>query len=202
MACVYQRNGCWCVDYTDRRGVRIRRKISPVKREAQDILAANTGLRLGELQALTWDRVDLFARTIFVAHSKTGHSRSIPLNQSSRNALGSIPRRLGCPFVFVRVRWDGRTRPFTNILPTFKRACEQAGVTDCCWHTLRHTFASHLVTQGVELAVVRELLGHRPTSFRLTLRYAHLQPEKHQDAVGRLDGLGEGSGEMFGALSP
>jgi len=59
------------------------------------------------------------------------------------------------------------------------------------WHNLRHTFASHLVAEGVPLKAVQELLGH--TDIRLTMRYAHLAPSATRTAVQVLDHLAYGN---------
>jgi integrase len=53
------------------------------------------------------------------------------------------------------------------------------------WHTLRHTFASHLVMRGVAIVTVQRLMGH--ANIRMTLKYAHLSPHVSREAVMLLD---------------
>ena len=69
----------------------------------------------------------------------------------------------------------------------FRRACQCAGIPDCRFHDLRHTFGSHLALEGFNLRTIQQLLGHR--DLRMTTRYAHLSAEYLQQAVNRLDAL-------------
>src|SRR5689334_20064199 len=65
------------------------------------------------------------------------------------------------------------------------RATRRAGLRRIGWHTLRHTFASHLAMRGVALKVIQELMGH--ATIEMTMRYAHLSPEARESAVQELD---------------
>jgi integrase len=67
--------------------------------------------------------------------------------------------------------------PMTVVPRGFKRAVKEAGLagTGVTFHTLRHTFASHLVMAGVDLPSLKELMGH--SSIQTTMRYAHLAPD-------------------------
>ena len=65
-------------------------------------------------------------------------------------------------------------------------ACQRAGIEDYHIRDMRHTCAAWLVTAGVPLAEVRDLLGH--SSVKMTERYAHLAPENVRAAVALLEG--------------
>ena len=63
---------------------------------------------------------------------------------------------------------------------------KQAGIDDLTRvHTLRHTFASHLVMKGVDLPTVMKLMGH--SDIQTTMIYAHLAPDHLAGAVNKLD---------------
>jgi len=72
-------------------------------------------------------------------------------------------------------------KPLTDIRLSFKAACRKAGIEDFRFHDLRHTFASHLVMNGVDLTTVKELLGHK--TLAMTLRYSHLSQGHKKRAV-------------------
>jgi integrase len=72
-------------------------------------------------------------------------------------------------------------KPLVAIRKTWVAVLQAAAVNRFRFHDLRHTFASKLVTAGVDRNTVRELLGHK--SVAMTLRYAHLAPEHKAAAV-------------------
>ncbi len=67
----------------------------------------------------------------------------------------------------------------------FLKAVKRADIPPCRFHDLRHTFATRLVLAGVDLATVKELMGH--ASISTTMRYAHPSPPHKRDAVARLE---------------
>jgi len=74
------------------------------------------------------------------------------------------------------------------IKTAYNNAVDAAKLDDVNFHTLRHTFASWAVMRGVSLKELQELLGH--ASLTMTMRYAHLAPERLRTAVTRrLEGL-------------
>jgi integrase len=80
---------------------------------------------------------------------------------------------------------------------TLKKVVKRAGLENVTLHTLRHTFASHLVMAGVSLMEVQQLMGHR--SYETTLQYAHLSEDHVKKQVNRLpfaNGYGKNKAKM------
>lgn len=156
------------------------------------LVALRCGLRIGELQALEWRHIDLRAKTINVEQTfsqkvlkppKNGRPRTVPLPPSVLEALSRHPRRLGSPWVWPSE--DGDALKQNEVKHPMWRALKLAQLPADQWHICRHTYCSHLVMKGVHLVAVMQLAGH--SSFSVTLRYAHLAPSIHADAVAKLD---------------
>lgn len=148
------------------------------------IMALNTGMRRSEMLSLEWERhVDLKHGFILLDDTKNGQRREIPINQTLREVLQGITRRINSLYVFT----DEKGRRFLDVKRSFATACRRAGIKDFKFHDLRHTFASQLVMKGVDITTVKELLGHK--TLTMTLRYAHLAPSHKVDAVKTLDKL-------------
>lgn len=152
------------------------------------VIALHTGMRRGEILGLEWRRIDLASGLIHLegAATKSGKRRSVPINATAKNALLSRARERAerypaAPWVFTR---DGKT-PIQSVKKSWAAACQRAGITDFRVHDLRHTSAAWLVSAGVPLPAVRDLLGH--ASVQTTEIYAHLAPENVRDAVRVLD---------------
>lgn len=154
--------------------------------------ALHTGMRTGEILSLRWDDVDMKNRFIFLRNTttKSGKAREIPINDTLYGALKSLPRRIDVPWVFPNPRdfkppKDSKpvknVRPISDVKKSFAAALKKTGIVDFTFHDLRHTFASHLVMEGVDITTVSRLLGH--ATLTMTLRYAHLAPKHMASAV-------------------
>ncbi len=147
------------------------------------VVALNTGMRKGEILKLKWDHLDFSNELVFVEDTKNGHRREIPMNRLLTETLKSAKSRFRESGEYVFCHEDGK--PYLNVRKSFETALRRAGIEDFRFHDLRHTFASRLVMAGVDLATVKELLGHK--SLEMTLRYSHLSPEHKRQAVAVFD---------------
>ncbi|MHC1744889.1 MAG: tyrosine-type recombinase/integrase [Syntrophobacteraceae bacterium] len=129
-----------------------------------------SGLRRGELFKLTWDDVDFQRGIVTLRDPKGGKTKTIPLSSEALQVLRDV--EINSTLVFPGN--DGKQR--TDFKGPWQRIRKAAGLPeDFRFHGLRHHFASTLVSNGIDLAVVRELLTHKDMS--TTQRYAHLMPD-------------------------
>jgi len=133
-----------------------------------------TGLRVSELVGLKVADVDLLAGLV-VCHGKGNKERRVPLGKSAIHWLqqyAAVKAGYGkqtAPQVFLH-----RGRPLTRQLAwaMIKRHAEKAGIKDVSPHTLRHSFATHLLQHGADSRSVQALLGHSDIS--TTQIYTHI----------------------------
>jgi integrase/recombinase XerC len=142
-----------------------------------------SGLRVGELTGLDWTDIDLEARTVRVL-GKGGKERMVPFGKPAARALAAWLEAWEAvrqnasgadEAVFLNYR-GGRlgSRSVRRILDRYVEAAAlAAGVHP---HTLRHTFATHLLEGGADLRTIQELLGH--SSLSTTQRYTHVEIER------------------------
>jgi len=134
-----------------------------------------TGLRVAECCGLDLDDVDRHRGAVRVM-GKGGKERVVPAGDTALEALDA----------WLSVRGEGRGALFTNLrggrLGTrsvhriVKRRARAAGIDRRVTpHTLRHTFATHMLGEGADLRLIQELLGHSRLS--TTQRYTHVSPE-------------------------
>ncbi len=133
-----------------------------------------TGLRVSEMVGLRHADVDLLAGLI-VCHGKGNKERRVPLGKSAIHWLQQYTAvkagygKQTVPNVFVH-----RGKPFTRHLAwsMIKRHAENAGIKNVSPHTLRHSFATHLLQHGADSRSVQALLGHSDIS--TTQIYTHI----------------------------
>jgi integrase len=153
-------------------------------------IALNTGMRRGEILGLQWEHVNFHGRTIFIAKSKTGRTRTIPMNDIVFKELMMLKQDAEPKeFVFSNSRTGVN---IDSIKTGWRNACEDAGLVNLRFHDTRHTFATRLRANGVHEWDIRDLLGH--TSVRMTSVYTHQTPANLCHAVNTLGRSKPGQG--------
>lgn len=162
------------------------------------IIALGTGLRFGELIALTWEDIDFSTGEITIKQAyakgvlgstKSNRIRHIPMSGSVRDTLYAMTKGNGLVFP------EPRGNPLKQHVCCKKlhSICKRANLRKIGWHTLRHTFASHLAQRGANLSAVQSLLGH--SDIRTTMRYAHINRAVLREAISILNEFGALSGK-------
>lgn len=148
-------------------------------------IALHTGMRRGEILALKWSDVDYARNRIRIRASKNGTGRDVPMGLEVLEALRScVSLRQVVEGEDGPVFCNNQGKPRKEIRNAFKSALRKAEIKNYRFHDLRHTFASQLRNDGVDITIIQELMGHK--SLAMTMRYAHLHPARGKEAVARL----------------
>ncbi|MDR0646744.1 MAG: tyrosine-type recombinase/integrase [Elusimicrobiota bacterium] len=152
------------------------------------MLGGRAGLRRGEIAALKWSDIDFAANSMYIAPAKTANDRYVPMCEDLRAALLAAEPTAKSELVVDMAEMKTRKRGIFNVEYLgcgFRKIRDEAGLKDKgSLHTLRHTFASHLVQNNVDLYHVSKLLGH--TSAETTRLYGHLALNHLQNDVSKL----------------
>ena len=148
-------------------------------------LAIETGMRQGEILGLDWDYIDFKKRTIFLADTKNGESRTVPLSSKAITVLNSIARPIDGGRLFSLSQ--------DRLIRTFQRACVMGKVKyeEHClahdmtpapdflenlrFHDLRHEATTRFFELGLDIMEVASISGHK--SLSMLKRYTHLRAE-------------------------
>ncbi len=148
------------------------------------VVSLYTGVRRGELFALTRKDLDLESGVLTVrsAAAKTGKSRHVDLCKKVLTTLKEWCKQgKGPGLVFP----NENGVQFDNVNKAWKGVLAAAKIEGFRWHDLRHSYASRLVQGGLNLYILKELLGH--ASIKTTERYAHLDRSATARSVAILD---------------
>ena len=140
-----------------------------------------TGCREAETFNLTWDDVHL-DRGYAVVVAKGGKSHTVWLSEQAMDVLGRCERK--GRYVFSK----------KNKRRAFDQGMRKAGISDFCWHDLRHTHATWLRQTGAPLEVVQRSLGH--ADIATTQRYAHVADSELQEALRSLPSIGTSNAKI------
>ena len=156
-----------------------------------------TGMRKGEILGLTWDKVFMKKRQIFldIEDTKDDEKRVIPIPEPLYEILSKIPRLLHEPHVFLY-----KSIPLVNIQEGFKVGMKRAGIPygrkvkgGFTFHDLRHTFATDMRKAGVPEKLIMKITGH--STREMFDRYNTITPDENELASGQLVDFRNGTGK-------
>lgn len=174
-------------------------------------MAVVTGMRRGELLALRWSNIDFDRKTLLVLHTvdyipKYGYVETEPKTAAGKRLVKLHPFLIE-KLKQYRVRqleqqlkqgkdWENRDLVFADLRGgyfnpgylnrLFTRLLREVGLPHMHFHDLRHSAATILLSMGVNIKVIQELLGH--SDIAITLRvYGHLLPSMQGEAVEKWD---------------
>ncbi len=177
------------------------------------MIMLNTGVRVGEMIALTWDDIDLNKRTMDInksvmsniknrdlkaskkriqitASTKTQNgNRIIYLNDSAifyLNQMKEYIRNHHIDTNFVSCADNGNETTARNLQRTFDLVLTKANIEHCGLHILRHSFGSSLIRKGIDISVISKLMGHSSPAITRA-KYIHVLKEQQIEAIKLLD---------------
>ena len=137
------------------------------------MLTYSAGLRLHEVKCLKLSDIDSARMMVHVVQSKGDKDRYTILSPVALNILREYWNRYR-PGVWLFETRPGKAMSDRTAQLIFKQSLLKAGIKKAAsFHTLRHSFATHLMEQGVSLPIIQQLLGH--SSLKTTSGYLHVQ---------------------------
>jgi len=157
---------------------------SPLLRDVATLIL-ETGMRPGEVFTIRKENVYLLKRYLFVPIGKTRYARrNVPLADRLVEVLKRRLAQAKGPYLFPH-RHDPN-KPLTTLKKAHEEALRKAEIKPRFRiYDLRHTFGSRSAMAGVDLATLKELMGHSQIS--MTMRYVHPTPEHKRQAVQKLE---------------
>jgi site-specific recombinase XerD len=145
------------------------------------------GLRCAEVRQVAVSDVDLDRRMLHIKHGKGGKDRYVPLGDMLTRGIAKYiavdhPRR----WLFEGVNGECFSQRGTQWVVS--QAVRKAGIIkQVSAHTLRHSYATHLLEQGLDIVTIKELLGH--SAIETTMVYLHIAQPSAKTAFSPLDNL-------------
>jgi integrase/recombinase XerD len=149
-------------------------------------VAYGCGLRLSELIHLRVGDIDSARMVIHVRQGKGAKDRLVPLSGRLLEALRAYWRRYRPATWLFPGDKPGQPISGSNMQRRFGQLVKRVGLTKhCSLHTLRHSYATHLLEAGVDLLTLKLLLGHK--TLETTTRYLHVSTQRLQQTPSLLD---------------
>ena len=162
--------------------------VDNVKHRAILMTVYSAGLRVGEVVRLKLEDIDTDRMLIHVKGAKGRKDRYTLLSATTLEVISRYRRKYAPEKWLFEGARDGRYLSTRTVEKILEHACEKAGIRkDISVHTLRHSFATHLLEGGTDLRYIQELLGH--THSKTTEIYTHVSTKSLGKIQSPLDTL-------------
>ena len=153
--------------------LRLFEAVSNLKHRALLMMIYSAGLRVGEAVRLRVEDVDSERRLLHVRQGKGRKDRYVMLSEVALESLRDYWRAYRPTKWLFPGQREGCHLHERTVEKILKQACQKAGIRkDISVHTLRHSFATHLLEAGIDLRYIQEMLGHK--SSKTTEIYTHV----------------------------
>jgi integrase/recombinase XerD len=161
-----------------------------LKHKAILFTAYSAGLRVSEVIKLQWKHIDRQRGQILIEQAKGKKDRYVGLSPVVEDILISYYRKSTVKPVKYVFESTVSGQPYTarSVQIIFRQAKQKAGIKkEVSFHSLRHSFATHLLEKGTDVRFIQELLGH--FSIKTTTKYLHVAKAKLVVIESPLDSL-------------
>ena len=162
-------------------------KNTNIKHRCMLMLAYSSGIRVSEIVNLKISDIDSKRMTIFISRAKGKKDRIVALSQKLLTELRKYYKEYK-PREFLFEGQGNKQYAIRSVQEVFSKAKINAGVKSKGGiHTLRHSYATHLLEAGTDIRYIQELLGHN--SINTTLKYTHVSIRTIRNIKSPLDDL-------------
>jgi integrase/recombinase XerD len=162
-------------------------KMENIKHRCMLMLAYSSGLRVSEIVDLKIASIDSKRMTVFISRAKGKKDRVVGLSSILLENLRAY-YKVYKPKVFLFEGAEGTAYSIRSVQAVFQQAKVKAGINiKGGIHTLRHSYATHLLESGTDIRFIQDLLGHN--SLKTTVRYTHVSTRAIQNIISPLDKL-------------
>jgi site-specific recombinase XerD len=166
--------------------VQLLQAVGNVKHRAMLMTAYGAGLRISEVAALRVSDIDSQRMLIRVRQAKGHKDRYVMLSTRLLEILREYWKKFRPKDLLFPGKRPDRAIATRQVYRVCRQACQTAGINKhATVHTLRHSFATHLLEAGMDLRTLQALLGH--SSIRTTAVYTHVSAQRVQSMTSPLD---------------
>lgn len=163
-------------------------QIDNPKHQCMVFMAYSAGLRVSEVCQLRVKDIDSERMMIHIVCSKGNKDRMVPLSGALLGLLRQYYLAHKPKKWLFEGQFDGEPYSARSLQTVFNRAKVKAGIRKAAtFHSLRHSYATHLLENGTDIRLIQELLGH--TDIKTTLRYTHVSQQTIQKIRSPFDAL-------------